>query len=278
MLNSPGIILKKTRNQLGYTIDNVHSITKIKKEYIRGLESDDVSVFPAELYYKNFLKTYALYLKLNPDELIQIYEQAKMNRKKDLFEQDKDVENKFGSFCKNNKRLLIYGFCVIVICLIMIVNLINKAELINKKIQEQKVLQEQSINKESVSSSTLTNVVSEQTEAIQQTDTIQQPQAIQQQETAQTETRQQTEQGKQKLYIKALANTWIKIMADNKDVFDGTITKYFECKADNDFTIRIGNVDTVKVYFNGTLVDITSGTVSKSKVRTIKLSKNKNEQ
>lgn len=278
MLNSPGIILKKTRNQLGYTIDNVHSITKIKKEYIRGLESDDVSVFPAELYYKNFLKTYALYLKLNPDELIQIYEQTKLDRQKDLFEQDKDVENKFGSFCKNNKRLLIYGFCVIVICLIMIVNLINKAELINKKIQEQKVLQEQSINKESVSSSTLTNVVSEQTEAIQQTDTIQQPQAIQQQETAQTETRQQTEQGKQKLYIKALANTWIKIMADNKDVFDGTITKYFECKADNDFTIRIGNVDTVKVYFNGTLVDITSGTVSKSKVRTIKLSKNKNEQ
>ena len=140
MLNSPGIILKKTRNQLGYTIDNVHSITKIKKEYIRGLESDDVSAFPAELYYKNFLKTYALYLKLNPDELIQIYEQAKMNRKKDLFEQDKDVENKFGSFCKNNKRLLIYGFCVIVICLIMIVNLINKAEVINKKIQEHKEL------------------------------------------------------------------------------------------------------------------------------------------
>jgi cytoskeletal protein RodZ len=280
MLNSPGIILKNARNQLGYTVDEVHNVTKIKKEYIRGLENDDVSAFPAELYYKNFLKTYALYLKLNPDELVQMYEQARIDRQEKLLEQDEDIENKFVCFYKSNKKLLIYGFCVIVVCLIMIVNLINKAELINKKIQEHKILQEQSMNKEKVSVSTLTNVVSEQTESIQQTDTMQQPQAIpqtetiQQQETRQqTETVQQTEQPKQRLYIKALANTWIKIVADNRNVFDGTITKYFECKADNDFTIKIGNVDTVKVYFNGTLVDITSGTVSKNKVRTIKLSK-----
>ena len=82
MLNSPGLILQQTRNKLGYTIDGVHSKTKIKKEYIKGLENDDISAFPAELYYKNFLKSYALYLKLNPNELIQIYEQNKIECQK----------------------------------------------------------------------------------------------------------------------------------------------------------------------------------------------------
>ena len=141
MLNSPGAILQQARNKLGYTIDDVYSKTKINKEYIKGLENDDMSVFPAELYYKNFLKSYALYLRLNPNELIQIYEQNKIEHQKSLFKQDKDIENNFICFYKNNKNLLIYvGWFVCIICLIIIiiVNLL-KTDSINKTKQEQNV-------------------------------------------------------------------------------------------------------------------------------------------
>ena len=247
MLNSPGLILQQTRNKLGYTIDGVHSKTKIKKEYIKGLENDDISAFPAELYYKNFLKSYALYLKLNPNELIQIYEQNKIECQKNLFRQDKDIEKKFVRFYKNNRNLLIYvGWSVCIICLliIIIVNLM-KTDSINK------TQQEQNVDRNSIAVSTLTKVVST------------------------TEEKQQVEQNKQKLYIKALSDTWIKIIADNKDIFEGTITKHFEYKANDEFIVKIGNIDTVEVYFNDKLVDITAGKNSKSNVRTIKLSRNK---
>ena len=250
MLNSPGAILQQARNKLGYTVDDIHSKTKINKEYIKGLENDDISVFPAELYYKNFLKSYALYLKLNPNELIQIYEQNKIECQKNLFRQDKDIEKKFVRFYKNNRNLLIYvGWSVCIICLliIIIVNLM-KTDSINK------TQQEQNVDRNSIAVSTLTKVVST------------------------TEEKQQVEQNKQKLYIKALANTWIKIVADNKDIFEGTITKHFEYKANDEFIVKIGNINTVEVYFNDKLVDIKAGKVSKSNIRTIKLSRNKNEQ
>ena len=251
MLNSPGAILQQARNKLGYTIDDVYSKTKINKEYIKGLENDDMSVFPAELYYKNFLKSYALYLRLNPNELIQIYEQNKIEHQKSLFKQDKDIENNFICFYKNNKNLLIYvGWFVCIICLIIIiiVNLL-KTDSINK------TKQEQNVNRNTIAVSTLTKVVSSPIEEI----------------------KQQTEKNKQKIYIKALADTWIKIIADNKDIFEGTIRKHFEYKyiASDEFIIKIGNINTVEVYFNDKLVDIKAGKVSKSNVRTIKLLKNK---
>ena len=254
MLNSPGAILQQARNKLGYTIDDVYSKTKINKEYIKGLENDDMSVFPAELYYKNFLKSYALYLRLNPNELIQIYEQNKIEHQKSLFKQDKDIENNFICFYKNNKNLLIYvGWFVCIICLIIIiiVNLL-KTDSINK------TKQEQNVNRNTIAVSTLTKVVSSPIEEI----------------------KQQTEKNKQKIYIKALADTWIKIIADNKDIFEGTIRKHFEYKyiASDEFIIKIGNINTVEVYFNDKLVDIKAGKVSKSNIRTIKLSRNKNEQ
>ena len=247
MLNSPGTILQQARKELGYTIDDIYSKTKIKKEYIKGLENDDVSAFPAELYYKNFLKTYALYLKLKPNELIQVYEQNKIEHQKNLFKQDKGMENKFVLFYKNNRNLLIcFGWSVCIICLliIIIVNLI-KTDSINK------TQQEQNVDRNSIAVSTLTQVVSTEEE------------------------KQQVEQNKQKLYIKALANTWIKIIADNEDIFEGTITEHFEYIASDEFIIKIGNINTVEVYFNDKLVDITAGKNLKSNVRTIKLSRNK---
>ena len=249
MLNSPGTILQQARKELGYTIDDIYSKTKIKKEYIKGLENDDVSAFPAELYYKNFLKTYALYLKLKPNELIQVYEQNKIEHQKNLFKQDKGMENKFVLFYKNNRNLLIcFGWSVCIICLIIIITVILlKTNSINK------AKQEQNVDRNTIAVSTLTKVVSSPTEEI----------------------KQQTEKNKQKIYIKAFENTWIKIIADNKDIFEGTITDHFEYKANDEFIIKIGNINTVEVYFNDKLVDITSGKNFKSNVRTIKLSRNK---
>lgn len=235
-MNSPGKVLQQARKKKRYSIDKVHKTTKIKKEYIEGLENDNVSVFPAELYYKNFLKTYAQFLSLDPVEMINLYEQSKLEQQDDLFKQNNNnnMENKFVDFYKKNKQTLIYvGYAliaVLVICLIILLIPTKKATVPEETNKQEITKKEQKV----VSS------VPQQTE--------------------------------QKLYIKAISDTWLKVVGDDKKLFENILgkEKTFETKTKTEFIIKIGNIDGVEVYFNDKRVDISKG-ASNSKVNTITL-------
>lgn len=234
-MNGPGKVLQQARKKKRYSIDKVHKTTKIKKEYIEGLENDNVSAFPAELYYKNFLKTYAQFLSLDDTELIDLYEQSKSEQQDDLFKQSNDnTENKLLEFFKANKKTFIYiGYGligVIIICLLILLIPTKKTT-----VPEETTKQEITQKKQKIVSS-----ASQQTE--------------------------------QKLYIKAIADTWIKIVGDDKKIFEDILgkDKIFETTTKNEFTIKIGNIDGVEVYFNDKRVDISKGS-SNAKVNTITL-------
>ena len=234
-MSGPGKVLQQARKKKRYSIDKVHKTTKIKKEYIEGLENDNVSAFPAELYYKNFLKTYAQFLSLNDTELIDLYEQSKSEQQDDLFKQSNDnTENKLLEFFKANKKTFIYiGYGligVIIICLLILLIPTKKTT-----VPEETTKQEITQKKQKIVSS-----ASQQTE--------------------------------QKLYIKAIADTWIKIVGDDKKIFEDILgkDKIFETTTKNEFTIKIGNIDGVEVYFNDKRVDISKGS-SNAKVNTITL-------
>lgn len=238
-MNGPGKTLQQARKKKRYSVDKIHKATKIKKEYIEALENDEPSAFPAELYYKNFLKSYAQFLTLDSNEMLKLYEQSKLEQQEDLFKQtNNNIENKFIEFYNNNKKIFIYvgyGIAFILLICVILMFIPNKKEGAN------------STNNEIV--------ISTSTKAM--------PTAIIQQ------------QVKQKLYIKALEETWIKIMSDNKKVFEGILTKSFESKANEEFVVKIGNIDTVQVFFNDKPVDI-SNKNSTNKVKTITLKRNQN--
>ena len=234
-MSGPGKVLQQARKKKRYSIDKVHKTTKIKKEYIEGLENDNVSAFPAELYYKNFLKTYAQFLSLDDTELIDLYEQSKSEQQDDLFKQSNDnTENKLLEFFKANKKTFIYiGYGLIgvnIICLLILLIPTKKTT-----VPEETTKQEITQKKQKIVSS-----ASQQTE--------------------------------QKLYIKAIADTWIKIVGDDKKIFEDILgkDKIFETTTKNEFTIKIGNIDGVEVYFNDKRVDISKGS-SNAKVNTITL-------
>ena len=234
-MNGPGKVLQQARKKKRYSIDKVHNVTKIKKEFIEGLENDNVSAFPAELYYKNFLKTYAQFLSLDPIEIVNLYEQAKLDQQEDLFKQSNtNIENKFVEFYKNNKQTIIYiGYGLIGILLVcIIVMLIPTKKSTDQQIQKTEI-------------------------------------AVTQEQKKAPETKQQTEQ---KLYIKAIADTWIKVIGDDKKLFESILykDKTFETTTKQEFNIKIGNIDGIEVYFNDKSVDISNG-ASNSKVNTITL-------
>ena len=226
-MNGPGKVLQQARKKKRYSIDRVHKTTKIKKEFIEGLENDNVSAFPAELYYKNFLKTYAQFLSLDPAEMLNLYEQE------DLFKQtNNNIENKFVEFYKKNKQTLIYiGYGltgILIICLIIL--LIPTKKVTNQETQKP---------------------------------------AVTKQEQKKQEPQKPVEQ---KLYVKAIEDTWIKVIGDDKKLFENILAKdkTVELTTKQEFNIKIGNIDGIEIYFNDKRIDISKG-ASNSKVTTITL-------
>jgi cytoskeleton protein RodZ len=70
-----GNSLREARVRRGLTIKDVEAVTKIRSKYLEALEENDYEVLPGPTYVKAFLRTYASFLKLDPDELLEDYRQ-----------------------------------------------------------------------------------------------------------------------------------------------------------------------------------------------------------
>jgi transcriptional regulator with XRE-family HTH domain len=69
-----GKLLSHARVQRGLTLEDCERDTRISKRYLDALEREDWKVFPAPVYSRAFLRTYAQYLGLNPAELMRVFQ------------------------------------------------------------------------------------------------------------------------------------------------------------------------------------------------------------
>jgi cytoskeleton protein RodZ len=67
---SPGQALAARRGERGLSIDQVAGSTRIRPEHLRALEADDYAHFAAPVYAKGTLRTYAVFLGLDPADLV----------------------------------------------------------------------------------------------------------------------------------------------------------------------------------------------------------------
>lgn len=72
-MESVGEQLVKERERRGLSIEEVAAATKIQPKFIRALEENRFEVCPGGVFVKGFLKAYASYLKLDAEELIELY-------------------------------------------------------------------------------------------------------------------------------------------------------------------------------------------------------------
>ncbi len=70
--------LRLTRERNNLTLDQVARDTHVAKRFLKALEDEDFSVFPGETYALGFLRNYAEYLGLDPEELIAVYRNIKI--------------------------------------------------------------------------------------------------------------------------------------------------------------------------------------------------------
>jgi transcriptional regulator with XRE-family HTH domain len=68
-----GRILAEARERAGKSLKDVERATKIRAKYIEALENDQFGLIPGDAYVKGFIRSYAAYLGINPDPLIEQY-------------------------------------------------------------------------------------------------------------------------------------------------------------------------------------------------------------
>ncbi len=73
-MTSIGNTLKEARGRKSLTLEEVHAKLKIHPRVLQLLEDDRFEKLPSPLFVKSFIKTYAEFLEVNGEELVQTYE------------------------------------------------------------------------------------------------------------------------------------------------------------------------------------------------------------
>lgn len=68
-LTELGKRLEETRKQKNLTLDELQTITKIQKRYLKAIEEGNFSIMPGKFYARAFIKQYAEAVDLDPEEL-----------------------------------------------------------------------------------------------------------------------------------------------------------------------------------------------------------------
>ena len=68
--------LKKQRESRNISLDEMASSTKIVGRYLQALEEDRFDAMPGGFFIKGILRTYAVYVGLDPDEVLARYREA----------------------------------------------------------------------------------------------------------------------------------------------------------------------------------------------------------
>jgi len=67
--HSAGELLRGTRESKKLSLADVQRETRMSSQVLKALEQDDFAAFESDIYLKGFLKSYAKYLGLDPEEV-----------------------------------------------------------------------------------------------------------------------------------------------------------------------------------------------------------------
>ncbi|MDQ7096097.1 DUF4115 domain-containing protein [Desulfosporosinus sp. PR] len=73
-----GQMLRAAREEKQWSLAFTEDTTKIRIRYIQALEDEEYGILPGATYVKGYLRTYAKHLGLNPDEIIQRYNDSEV--------------------------------------------------------------------------------------------------------------------------------------------------------------------------------------------------------
>ena len=68
-----GRLFQKEREEKKVSLETVSKETRISLPFLRAIEEDAYQLIPAETYVRGFIRSYAKLLRLNVDEILDLY-------------------------------------------------------------------------------------------------------------------------------------------------------------------------------------------------------------
>lgn len=72
-MKTVGQLLKETRESQYYKLEDVERHTKIRKELVQALESDDYAKLPPATFIQGFIKNYSRFLNLDTEKMLALF-------------------------------------------------------------------------------------------------------------------------------------------------------------------------------------------------------------
>ena len=144
-------LIRNARMAKKLDLQKIANTLKINIKYLEALESGTYSNLPKGLYGKSFIREYATYLKLNPNDIVKMYEAETEGRKssvqEDLFSKKVPKSFYFLTVPKIVKNFLIV-FSVTIVLLYLgyyIKNLLNQPSLVVYSPEKDDIIKEHTV-------------------------------------------------------------------------------------------------------------------------------------
>lgn len=100
-----GDVLKKAREEKGYSLVDMQRETKLQHKYLSALENNQLDSLPGDMYYDSFVKQYAQALGLDGDELLINKESPMSDETPSAFLNDDGIYAPNGDFEDESSQL-----------------------------------------------------------------------------------------------------------------------------------------------------------------------------
>ena len=221
-------VLRRTREELGLSISEVSQKTKIHENVLRKLEEATIEKEISKIYVKSFVKKYASFLGIDPDELTQDYIKTKevdslQQIRIDEPAEEKDISEQIKKFSPIVILILgvgIAGF-IIIFSAVKVVSFVGNIPNHFKKTQQQKIVPEKEVVKTK-------------------------PKKKPAKKKAAASVKKNTKSLKNELTLKLKTDSlvWMKVQADGEVVFQGNLSPndVESWKAQKSIKLRVGNL------------------------------------
>lgn len=239
-----GDILKNAREKQELSLDDLAKETKIQKRYLIDLENENFEDMPGKVYERAFLKTYANILDLDVNEILDLHDQIR-GEKKDLIEEDIPKKTNIEKTHKKGKLKI---FLWVVIAVFVAFGVVKVLEIIDKR---SPVQQEAVINEDDKS-----DEVAEPKENAEVSADI--PKSEIEEVVATTEAAIAPKISK-KVEIKLSGKVWLQVFVNGAKQKEGEFNQgeplIFEGSDTDQIFVKIGNIKNADVYLNGVVED-----------------------
>lgn len=257
-----GEFLKQVREKKGFSIADISEKLCIRKVYIKAIEDGNFKELPPVPYGLGFVRSYAKFLGLNVDRIVQVYkeEHASGDKEIQVFEMPSEITYP-------TKKYIIGGVVAAFVVYLAFVLIQNSADKQNEEIIETQIEEiEQPIEtpqkivaEEVVAPQEETSAESEETiggkPVVVENQAVEETTAEEQQS---EEPRVEETPQKPRVVVKVKGETWLQIKDDKEVYISKIVDNGFEYEVPNKKGIifSVGRYYNVDVYIDGKIVEV----------------------